>query len=562
MEPGRLADAAAGRLPADLVLANGRVFDVLTGEFREQDVALFGERIAGVGRYRGLQTLDLRGRLLVPGFVDAGAMLEPSHLTLPEYARAVTARGTTTALFDFRDLAAVEGLSGLVGVLHEARGAPLDVYCALPLSTGETWDTAAARFTRLEPMLLSLPNLAARAGRLDGQALLRDAAALALDGAEPWLPAIVAAPGRGGGEAAALAALGVAADRAWLDQDEALDKLRAGLWLLAEEGALITSVADLKPIARAGLLGRCCLVSGRVTVDFLLEQGQLDHALRQAIQAGLAPAEAIRLVTSQPAALLGLRDRGAILPGCRADLVALDPRSFAVHLVLKDGKPIARAGEPLGPPPRQRAVRAHPLRVGALGADRLAIAGRAAPCRVLGIEPAGGTALRWATPRWADGRLLADPAQDLAKIAVVERHTGQGGAALGFVQGLALREGALCCSFAGTGQHLIVAGMDDESMLRALAQVAGDGGGIAVAVGGEVRAAVALPLAGLLSPLPAAALAAAIGAVEEAAWDLGCQLPRPFVTLAALADASQGGLRLTDRGLVDAAAEQLVPLQD
>ena len=551
--------------PADLVLTNGRVCNVVTGELLDADIAIYDDRIAGVGSYRGLQTLDLRGRIVLPGFVDAYAVLEASHLTLPEYARLALAHGTTSAVFDFAGIAAVLGLAGLSTLFEDGRHAPIDVYGALPLWAADVWETVPARFDALEPTLLSLPDVVARAGMLTGQALLSgDTAALRWSMPDAPLPAIVAAPGSGASDAAALAVLGVAADRCWLNADEALHKHRQGLWLLAEESSLRSVAADLRLLSRTGRLDRCCLVSGGRSVVDLLSEGHLDAALRRAVRAGIPAVDAVRMVTAAPAALLGLRGRGAVLPGLRADLVVVDNlRDFAVDLVIKNGRPAARHTEILSRPPSPGTPLGRAsVRPGALGHEHLVIRGHPGFCRVIALQADGQTAVLSELARWEDGLLLADAERDVCKVAVVERHEASGRVGLGFVRGLGLRAGALCCSFAGAGLHAIAAGVDDDDLLLALERVAADEGGLAVAAHGTVQAAAALPYAGVLSPLPAGELAAAIEQVEQAAWQLGCALPQPFATLASLADVALGQVRLTEQGLIDVPARRRVPVQE
>lgn len=562
----RLADVARGRVPADLVLTNGRIFDVLSGDLVEGDLAIFGDRIAGVGRYHGLQTLDVRGRILLPGFIDGGAVLEASLLTLSGYSRVVSTHGTTLAVFDFRAIAAVLGLQGLVSTLAEGPRTAIDVRCTLPLACAPLWDTAPGRFASLEPMHLSLPGLVARGGELDGRSLLDSGGAI-LDTSQydAYLPAIVEAAGVTAEEATALAALGVVGDRAWQTPQEALAKLRQGLWLLAPEGAMASSAADLKWLARATRLDRVCLVSGSCSVADLVDVGHLDVALQRVVHAGVAAGDAVRMATSQPAALFGLHDRGALLPGRRADVVVVDDlRSFRVNLVIKDGRPIARQGVSLLPVDKGGAAQGgrqsmHPALV---LADHVAIPGHAGTCRVIGLEEDDTTTVRSGTPSWHDGRLGADVEQDIVKVAVLERHAASGRTGKGFVRGLGLREGALCCSFAGSGQNLIVVGVDEASMLAALHQVVADGGGMAVAKGGQVTATLPLPYAGLLSLLPVSELAGAVHHLHEAAWDLGCAAAHPFAAIASLADTRKRELRITEQGLVDTVNQRLVALQD
>ena len=561
----RLAEVARGREPADLVLTNGRIFDVLSGDLVAADLAILGDRIAGVGSYDGLQSLDVRGRIILPGFIDAGAELEASHLTIGEYARIVSSHGTTAAIFDFRAIAAVLGLQGLTGMLDDGARSVLDALLAAPLWCGRRWDTAAARFDAMDPTFLSLPGLVARGGSLNGRALIdAGASVLAAGDYDAYLPVIVEGAGLTNTESAALAALGAAADRTWNSPEEALAKLRQGYWLLAAEGTLASSAADLKWLARSARLDRICLVSGSCTAADLVSEGHLNAALRRVVRAGVAAGDAIRMVTSQPAALFGLHDRGALLPGRKADIVVVDDlRTFTVNLVIRHGRPVARLGASLLPPALPPApLGYHSIHSAVCLAEHLTIRGHAGPCRVIGLEDNGDTTSREGTPRWGEGALHANPALDLIKVAVLERHTASGRCGLGFVQGLGLREGAICCSFAGAGQNLIVAGADDANMALAVQHVAADGGGMVVLRNRTVAASVSLPSAGLLSPLPAEELVAALQRVEAAAWELGCDAVHPFLALASLADARTGELRITEQGLVDVANQRLLALQD
>jgi adenine deaminase len=282
------------------------------------------------------------------------------------------------------------------------------------------------------------------------------------------------------------------------------------------------------------------------------------------VHAGVPAGDAIRMVTAQPAALFGFHDRGALLPGRRADVVVADDlRTFAINLVIRNGRPIARQGVSLLPGETPGPVQGRQsMQPALILAQHVVIRGHAGTCRIIGLEEGGTTTDRPGTPAWHDGQLCADPERDIAKVIVLERHTASGRLGKGFVQGLGLREGALCCTFAGSGQNLIVAGIDDASMLAALHHVVSDGGGMAVARDGQISAALPLPYAGLLSLLPVPELVREVHRLYEAAWDLGCAAAHPFAAIASLADTRKGELRLTEQGLVDTLNQRLVALQD
>lgn len=568
----RLADLAMGRDVADLLLTNGRLLNVLTGELSVADIAIFGDHIAAVrrgpaeGEWRGIQTFNLRGRIVLPGFIDGGANLEASHLGLTNYGQLALVDGTTTAVFDFAGLASILGMAGLFALSEEAQYLPLDVFSTIPLWAAGPWESPVVHFDQVDPMLLSLPRIVARGGSLTfGELWHGNDSALAWPFPDQPLPIIVNAPGMTLGQIDALAALGVAADRGWRSVAEAMAKLEAGLWLLAGRGPCDAPLADLQPLTKTDAWQRCCLTTGARSASELLQHGHITAVLRDAVAAGIPPSHAVRMVTAAPASLFGFADRGAVLPGRIADLVVVeDLREFDVTMVVKSGELVVWRGEQL----HQSAVSAPslpggvPFQTPKLDRKLLAVRGHPGSVRVLDLAPDGQTMLADLDLPCQKRQLLVDAEQDVCKVAVVDRHSTSGRCGVAFVRGLGLRSGALCCSFAGAAQQLIVAGVDDESMLAALDSVIADEGGIAVADGGFVRASVPLPIAGLLSASSAEELAADWDVVEQAAAALGCTLPEPFQLLAALASIELGQFRITERGLCDVGQRRLLPVQE
>lgn len=566
MSLARLVARARGDEPADLVLRNARLVNVLSGEIHPADVAVAEGLVVGVGDgYRGREVLDLGGRFLCPGFLDAHVHVESSHLTPREYARAVVPRGVTTVVADPHEVANVAGIEGVRWLLDDAAAAPFTLFAmapscvpASPLATsGARLDLPELAELRRDPRVLGLGEVMAFPDVVAGRPEV-----LAKVAAFEGSPVDGHCPGLGGRALQAYAAAGITSDHECTGPEEAREKLRAGLAVFAREASGARDLLALLPLVTPATERRFCLATDDREPGDLLDEGSVDHLVRLALAAGLDPVTAVRLATLNPAEHFGLRDRGAVAPGRRADLAVFsDWRELRAELVFVGGRLVARGGAlaaplPGGPSAGLRGtvrVEAERLRF-----EVRAGAGRA---RVVGVVPDQlATIAETADLPSRGGFVLADPARDLCKLAVVERHGRTGGAGLGFVRGLGLRRGALASTVAHDHHNLVVAGVDDASMRTAARAVCDAGGGQAAACGEAVLALLPLPLAGLLSDRPLAEVRLGADALREAARELGSPLRSPFATLSFLGLEVIPALKLTDRGLVDVAAGALVSL--
>jgi len=559
--------AARGDDPAGLVLKGGRVVDVFDGTVRTADVAVQDGFVAGVGTgYEGRETFDVRGMWIAPGLMEAHMHIESSMLTPPRLAAALLPHGTTAMVADPHEIANVMGLEGIRLLLDESRDLPFDTFFMAPSCVPATHlETSGARLEAHElrslleePRVLGLAELMnvpglihADAGVLDKVALFRDRV---LDGH---------APGLTGRDLQAYAAAGIRSDHECTTVEEALEKVRAGLFVMIREGTSARNLESLLPAVTPETRDRFCFVSDDLHPQDVLRRGHLDHMIRRAVDAGLDPVTAVRLASLNPARYFRLLDRGAVAPGFRADLVILsDLDAFAVERVYKAGRIAAEQGRAVGireGASRKRA--ATPLNVGSLAPERFRIRDRGGPARVIRIVPGQiHTDLALERPRVRDGLVVPDTDRDILPLAVVERHHGSGNLGLGLVQGFGLREGALAASVAHDSHNVIAVGTSDSDLCRAVEALRDMGGGLAAVRGGDVLARVPLPIAGLLSQEPIEILVDRLDGLNRAAATLGCPVEDPFMTLSFLALPVIPALKLTDLGLVDVSRFSLVPL--
>ena len=565
----RVLAVARGDEPADLVFTGGRVVDVFTAEITEADVAVVDGIIASVGPWREAAiTIDLTGKILVPGLMDAHVHLESSMVTPEEYARAVVPRGTTSVVADPHEVANVAGMDGVRWMLDASEGLPLSVLLMAPSCVPATHlATAGAELDAHDlaelgrhPRVIGLAEVMNVPG-----AVLGDPGVHAKIDAFAGRPIDGHGPGLTGDWLQAYAAAGVGTDHESITPEEAREKLRLGMRIWLREGTGARNLVDLLPVVTTGNSRRCGFCTDDRHPDDLLDDGHMDHLLRLAVDHDLDPITAVQMATVNIAEAYGLDDRGAIVPGRRADLVVVsDLENFRAERVFVAGEEIARDGSPLDSWGRVGARSwsvLRPLRVKVEDLDfRVADGGR--DVRVIGLVP-GQIVTETLVERMPgrDGELTADRERGIAKLAVIERHRGTGNIGLGFLKGLGAMDGAVASTMAHDHHNLIVVGSDDESMRTAVRELVGVGGGVAVARGDELLEVLPLPRAGLISDRPLAEVRERLDRVAEAVRSCGCTHPDPVMALSFVALEVIPSLKLTDRGLVDVEKFDFVPLE-
>jgi len=561
---------AAGDRPADLVLRGGRVLSVFTGELVQADVAVAGEYVAGLGRYEGRTEVDVTGLILLPGFIDAHMHIESTKLMVDQFARAALPAGTTTVILDPHEIANVFGVNGVRALLASAGQMPLDYYMMMPSCVpagpfeSSAFTLGAADIAELlasEPRALGLAELMDFPGVVSGDpAVLAKievvrAAGRHIDGHAPRLT---------GKDLCAYLAAGVGSDHECTTLDEALEKRRLGMQIMIREGSATRDVEALIPMVIRYGPANCMLCTDDCEPHLLMREGHMNRVVRRAVAVGCPAADAVTMATLHAARWHRLTDHGAIGPGYLADILAVeDLERFAPVRVYKRGRLVAENGRALAVPtahvPDWMRGSVHVRTLTPADFD-IAAQGQV---RVIGM--ASGTIVTRSLVRNASvsaGFAVADPARDLAKVAVIERHHDTGRIGLGFVTGFGLRRGALASTHAHDAHNLVVVGADDADMAVAANRLATLGGGQVVVAGGRVLAELPLPIGGLVSDQPAEDVAAAAERLEQVAEaDLGVTLPAPLMAMSFLALSVIPELRITDLGLIDTVKFAKTPLE-
>lgn len=560
---GDRIDQGRGLVPADIVLKGGRVFDLITGELVPSDVAICGDCIVGVfGTYTGVREIDVRGKILVPGFIDTHLHIESSLVTPFEFDRCVSPHGVTTAICDPHEIANVAGLAGISYFLEASSRTLMDIRVQLSSCVPSThMETTGARLeaSDLTP-LMDHPRVIGLAEFMNYPGVLhRDAGCMAkleafqgrhIDGHAPLLR---------GNDLNGYIAAGIRTEHEATSYDEALEKLRKGMRVLIREGSVSKDLHALVGLLTERFSPYLCLCTDDRNPLDIGEQGHLDYMIRTAIALGAAPLAVYRAASLSAAEAFGLKDRGLIAPGKRADIAVIDTlEACNVAQVFTGGVEIsaaAFAAREILPPVARHSVKAPPI----TAAD-FRSSGNRVQTPVIGIIP-GKIVTEHLSYDIApqDGDKRPDIARDLVKIAVIERHGVNGNRATGFVKGFGLQRGAIGSTVCHDHHNIAVVGADYEDMALAVQRLGEIEGGFVVVEGGRVLAELALPMAGLMSLNSFEAVRADLVELRAAARSLGVVLEEPFLQLAFLCLPVIPHLKITDHGMVDVDRFEVMP---
>lgn len=559
-------DVARGIKPADLVLRGAKYLNVFTGEWLVGDIAISKGKIAGLGeKYEAAKVINLKGKFIVPGFIDSHLHIESTCMTPDQFQKMVLPRGTTGAIVDPHEIANVLGVSGLQYMLDCAASSTMDLYVMLSSCVPATshLETSGAKLSARDLLKLKdHPNVLGLAEMMNFPGLLnKDPEVLEkviafqdriIDGHSPMLR---------GKDLNAYLACGIHSCHESVTLEEAKEKLQKGMQVLLREGSVAKNVRELCKILDAYSSPKISLCTDdRNPVD-IQDEGHVDFLIRTVIKKGIKPEVAYRSASWSTATSYGIKNKGAIAPGFAADLVVLkDYNKVVIDCVYKGGRLIkseADVSEIDVTPPRENSIRYELPQI-----EDLKISKDSGNYRVIEVIPnqiiTNSLELNMVM---SDQEIKADLKKDILKISVLERHGHNRPMVNALVKGFGLKSGALGASVAHDSHNVVVVGTNDQDMLECFKWMKNNGGGFVAINKGKVMASLALPVAGLMSEKPHREVYKNLKALRKTTKSLGCKLEEPFLQLAFLCLPVIPSLKITDLGLVDVNRFALVDLK-
>ncbi|MDD7772183.1 MAG: adenine deaminase [Firmicutes bacterium] len=567
-----LIDVAAGREPADLVIKNCMVVNVFTGRIVPGDIAVCGDRIAGIGSYEGRQTVDARGKYAAPGFIDSHIHIESCYVTPEEISRLLVPHGAATIIADPHEIVNVCGIPGLDYMMEAAKDAALDIKYMLPSCVPSTSFEHAGAIVDAAQMeepirrdnilglgeFMDYPGVISASDSVLEKLLVAKKAGKLIDGHAPSVAGL---------ELNAYAAAGIQGDHECSTVEEMNDRLERGMYVLMRQGSACHNLRTLVKGVTPENSRRCLLCSDDRQPKTIFSEGHMDNHLRICVEEGLDPVTAIRMATLNAAECFRLHDRGALAPGYRADIVLLDDlRDFRVRKVWLGGTLCAEDGRYLPQVHRHDAAAVRgSIRLKDFSAEKFKMHLTSNKVNVIGILP-GGVVTKKDTAEIrldADGEFVWQPEQDIVKVAVLERHHYTGNVACGFLKGYGIQAGAVALSVAHDSHNIIVCGVSDQEMESAVLALEKQQGGIVLVKDGQVIASMPLPIAGLMSDQSGEWVEQKLTEIHEKAFSqLGIQTGvEPVMTLCFMSLPVIPEMKLTDMGLFDVTKFHFIPVE-
>ncbi len=570
MDLKKLIDTAMGRRKADLVLKGGQVLNVFTEQLEMKDIAVCDGIIVGIGLYEGDREIDVSGKIVIPGLMDGHIHIESTLLTPAEFERTVLPRGTVAVMADPHEIGNVAGTEGIDYMMSLCKDLMMHVYFNLPScvpaapleESGETLEAEDLKPYYQYENVLGLAEVMNSVGVTEGDEKLlqkiidaKDADRI-IDGHAPFL---------GGKDLNAYIAAGIRSDHECTNEQEGLEKLSRGQWIMIREGTAAKNLRALLPLCRPPYCYRAMFCTDDRHPEDLLREGHMDAIIRKAIAWGVDPVIAVKMCTLNTATYFGLKDAGAIAPGYKADIAVVDSfENFNIEKVFVNGELAAENGNALNStkatlPDNDKIL--HSFHMQAVTADLINYPEIRERQRVIGMKRREllTDELIIQPTKNAIKNGGVDLERDILKAAVFERHHNTGHIGLGFINGYGIKSGAIATSVAHDSHNLIVVGVSDEEIAAAAEAVRKLGGGLVVVEHGKVVEELALPIAGLMSPLPIHEVDEKLRRLKEAAKQLGASDDiDPFMTLAFVSLPVIPVLRLNGKGLIDVNKQQIV----
>ena len=558
----KLIDVAAGRTPADLVIKNCQVVDVYNASLIQGDIALCEGLIAGVGQYEGYSEVDANGQYAAPGFIDGHIHIESSYVSPEELGRLIVPHGTTTIISDPHEITNVCGLAGLEYMIEAAKGTALDIKWMLPSCVPATpfeHSGATVAADDMEPVMgrdeiLGLGEFMNFPGVVGADNGVLDKLMVAVKNNKPIDGH---SPGLAGNALNAYASASIHTDHECSTVAEMKDRLSRGMYVLMRQGSACHNLLDLLKAVTPLCSRRCVLCSDDCQPKTILSAGHLDNHLRMCASAGIDPIMAVQMASLNAAECYGLKDRGAIAPGLRADIVLMDNLTdFNVKKVFIAGREAAADGNYLLPVIKHDiSATKGKFHVKDFSEDKLKLTIHSDKAHVITVMP-GGVVTRKETAeikRDKNGSFIYDPDKDIVKIAVVERHHHTGNVAVALLKGYGMKRGAIALSIAHDSHNIIVVGVSDDEMAFAVQKLIAQDGGIVIVKDQQVLESLPMPVAGLMSDQSGEWVNEKLTRVHQTAVNsLGVNDDlEPVMLLCFMALPVIPELKLTDMGLFD-----------
>jgi adenine deaminase len=573
MEKAQLTEriaVAAKQQVADVVVKNGKIIDVFNMEIIEGDIAIVDGMIVGIGKYEGNQVIDAEGRYISPGLIDAHVHIESSMVTPPEFSKVVLSHGVTTVITDPHEIANVAGVKGIDFMLESSENIPLDVYIMLPSCVPATPFEHSGAVIKAEDLerFFNHPRVLGLAEVMDFLSVQK-----AEDVIIDKLITTMKYTANIDGHAAGLNAdainvyrtSGIRTDHECVTKDEALDRVRRGMYVMLREGTVAKNLLALLPAVNEKNSRRFVFCTDDKHLDELLEEGSIDHHIRLSIQQGLNPLTAVQIATVNAAECYGLSDRGAIAPGYQADFLLIDDlNDFTISQVYKLGKLVAEEASPLNQeitiaPDLMNSINMKHVHL----QDLVIKMKNTNQAHIIGINPNSLVTNKLVEEVTVeDGVFKASIEHDQLKMAVFERHHQTGNIGLGIVKGFEIKDGALAMTVAHDSHNLVSVSTNDEDMLTAVAAIKQMNGGIVVVQHRQVIASLELPIAGLISNEGYKTVNEKIKKLVKGLASIGATNTfNPLVTLSFLCLPVIPELKLTDNGLFDFHEFSHIPIE-